>query len=83
MHILTLKISIEGPKKELKQPEPQQKQFWTHEAVPEPDLQHRVLEMKRSGVGQTHPQFFDMLLSIKNEVENLRSVLLSHRGFAE
>ena len=44
---------------------------------------HRVLEMKRSGVGQTHPQFFDMLLSIKNEVENLSSVLLSHRGFAE
>ena len=44
---------------------------------------HRVLEMKRSGVGRTHPQFFDMLLSIKNEVENLRSVLLSHRGFAE
>ena len=44
---------------------------------------HRVLELKRSGVGQTHPQFFDMLLSIKNEVENLSSVLLSHRGFAE
>ena len=46
-------------------------------------MYHRVLEMKRGGVGQTHPQFFDMLLSIKNEVENLSSVLLSHRGFAE
>ena len=44
---------------------------------------HRVLEMKRSGAGQTHPQFFDMLLSIKNEVENLCSVFQSHRGFAE
>ena len=46
-------------------------------------MYHRVLEMKRGGVGQTHPQFFDMLLSIKNEVENLSSVLLSHRGCAE